>query len=50
VANVVVVPAAEAALGRAPAPIASKAAATIAIDEFLFDILTGISPMGLREN
>jgi hypothetical protein len=34
--------------GAANAPTASKAAATPAIDEFFFDILMGISPVGLR--
>jgi hypothetical protein len=47
-AKFVVVAAAAAAAGRAPAPKASKAAATIAIDEFFFDILMGISPVGSR--
>jgi hypothetical protein len=50
VATVVVVAAAEAAAGRAPAPTASKAAAAIAINEFFFDILMGISPVGSRRN
>jgi len=50
VANVVVVAAADAAAGRAPAPTASKAAAAIAIDEFFFDIFMAISPRGLRIN
>jgi hypothetical protein len=34
--------------GAANAPVASKAAAAIAINEFFFDILMGISPVGLR--
>jgi hypothetical protein len=46
-AKFVVVAAAEAAAGRAHAPVASKAAATIASDEFFFDILMGISPVGV---
>jgi hypothetical protein len=34
--------------GAANAPVASNAAAAIAINEFLVDILMGISPVGLR--
>jgi hypothetical protein len=34
--------------GAANAPVASKAAAAIAINEFFFDILMGISPVGSR--